>query len=152
MKKEFLTLTTIVLIATACSTAFGQENKKGEDACKNIVEIKDEKKLIKSRLDADADYKKYTKEADIKILANRKRIAYLKANKSNNNKYTKDKYEEIILTLEQRNDTLKNMMYESFMTKTCAWPAFKAEFDEEMSKLELAIKDIEDDNKKAMKD
>lgn len=134
------------------STAFGQENKKAEDACKNIVEIKDEKKLIKSRIDADTDYKEYKKEADRKILANQHTIAYLKINQSNNNQYTRDVYNKTIADLEQRNDSLRAKIEESFITKTCAWPEFKVEFDSEMTKLELAISTFEENNKILVKD
>lgn len=152
MKKVILTLTAIIIVSAASSKAFGQENKKTDDACKSIVEITDEKKLIESRLDADADYKKYKKEAEMKILANQNKIAYLKANRSNNNKYTREEYDKMILDLEQKNNSLRNKIHDSFITKTCAWPEFKVEFDSEMNELQHAIKNLEENNTKLVKE
>lgn len=153
MKKGILTLTTIVIITAASSITFGQESKKQDDACKNIVEIKDEKKLIQSRLNNDADYNQYKNEMDEKIIQNKNRIEKLKVNTSpHSQKAENDAYDKAIVALTQKNEYLKNKIYDSFMTKTCAWPSFKAEFDEEMDALQLAISNLEKKNKKIVKE
>ncbi len=114
MKKALLVFTTVVVVSVASSAAFGQGDIKTEDACKNIVEITDQKKLIKSRLDSDADYTKYTEEADIKIHANQKKIAKLKTNQPTKSEYTKDVYDKMILDLERKNADLKYKFDDAF--------------------------------------
>ena len=148
MKKIILTLAIVGVIIATNSTAFGQESKKTDDACKNIVEIKDEKKLIKSRLDSDADYHKFKKEADEKIILNQNKIAELQAKKRNTSESANLEYDIKITTLKKKNDDLKVKINDSFSTKTCAWPEFKVDFDKEIEELEFAIKNIETDNKK----
>ena len=55
----------------------------------------------------------------------------------------KVQFEKIIRTAEIKNEGLRNEIYDSFSTKTCAWPFFKNDFNAEMEKLQLEIKDME---------
>ena len=146
MQKIILGFGITIVMVSFSIVGFGQESKPTNNACKNIVEIKDEKKLIKSRLDSDADYNKYKNEADLKIKLNQKKIEELKALKPNLSEENTFVYNKKIADIEQKNNILRAKIYDSFMTKTCAWPEFKTDFNVEMEELQLEIKNIGIDN------
>ena len=146
MKKTILTFTITGVIAFTSLTTFGQEDKKSKEAKKDVAESVED--LIEAKKDSAADYRKFKMEAEMKIIENHKKIAELKAKKTNESKDVKEKYDKKVLALEQKNDALKKKIDGSNKTKTSMWPSFKREFNHDMAELGQAIKDIGVDNKK----
>lgn len=139
MKNKILTLAIAGIIVMIGSSATAQENKKAAEARKDLKEAK---------IDSAEDFHKFKKEAEIKIKQNQEKIAELKAKKSNDNEEIKKKYDKKVLTLEKKNNELKNKIRKADGTKTSMWASFKREFNHEMDKLGDAFKDMNADNSK----
>jgi hypothetical protein len=75
-------------------------------------------------------------------MENDKKITELKAQKANDNKEIREKYDKQVMDLEKRNNDLKNKIKGSPTTKTDKWASFKREFTHDMNELGRAFKDI----------
>ncbi len=72
----------------------------------------------------------------------------MKERKADESKEVKEKYNQRIDALQERNEILKKRMKDSETTKTSMWSSFKREFKHDMDELGKAIKDIGVDNAK----
>ncbi len=106
--------------------SFAQENKKAAKARQELSEAK---------ADSAADFLKFKQEAETNIRENKKKIAALKAKKSDTDKEVNEKYNKKVLVLEQKNNALKKKIDESNTTKTSAWSSFKLGFNCDMKEL-----------------
>jgi hypothetical protein len=140
MKKTFLTLAITLVMAGTSLTAIGQENKKAAKARKEVAEAK--RDLREAKIDSAADYQRFNTEAQTQIMDNDKKIAELRAQKANDNKEIREKYNKQVLALEQRNNSLKTKIKGSGYTKTDKWASFKREFSHDMNEFGRAFKDI----------
>lgn len=146
MNNKILTFAITGIIAMAGLSATAQENKKAADARKEVASVK--KDLNEAKIDSAEDFHKFKKEAEIKIKDNQKKIAELKAKKSNDSKEVKKKYDKKVLALETKNNELKNKIEKADDTKTSMWASFKRGFNHEMDELGDAFKDMNADHSK----
>jgi hypothetical protein len=133
MKNKILTLAITGVIAMVSLSATAQEDKKAAAARKDLKEAK---------IDSAADFQKFRKESEAKITENHKKIAELKAKKSNDTKDIKKKYDEKVSALEVKNNELRKKIKDADDTKTNMWTSFKHGFNHDMNELEAAIKSI----------
>ncbi len=154
MKKIILIFALTGISVSMCTTAFGQEDKKVVKAKKEVVEAKKDLKVAQNDLaqaknDSIEDYKKFKMEAEIQINENNKKIAELKAKKSDaTDKDARARYDKRVLALEQRNIELKKKLDGASTVKTSNWPSFKREFNHDMEEFGSAFKNIGVDNAK----
>ncbi len=120
--------------------ATAQESKKAAKARKEVAEAK--KDLKEAKIDSAADFQKFKKESEIKIQDNQKKIAELRAKKSNDSKEVREKYDKKVVALEVKNNDLKKKIKNADDTKTSMWTSFKHGFNTDMQDLEAAIKSI----------
>ena len=146
MKKLTLTTITISLIGLASLTAFAQQDKKAEEARKDVKKAQTE--LTEAKKDSAADYQNFKKEAELKIADNKIKIAELKAKKADTNKEIRDKYNKKVQALEQKNNNLQNKIDNSGNVKTSMWNSFKREFNSDIDDFGRAFKNIGVDNAK----
>ncbi len=102
-----------------------------------------------SQMDSTSDYKKFKKEAENKISENERSIAKMRSDMAEENKTTRDKYNERINKIEQKNKDLKKKI-ETYKEENNnpKWNAFKRDFTKSMDELGQSIKDIFKDYKK----
>jgi hypothetical protein len=145
MKNKNLAIALTGVIAIVSLNVFGQENKKTAEARVAVAEA--QKDLREAKVDSAADYKKFRKNAEFKIDENKKKIAVLKTKHIKEDKKVNAKYNEKVLSLEQKNNALQKEIHESRHTKTDMWSSFKREFNHDMDELGQAFKDIGVNNK-----
>ena len=131
MKKKNLTFALTLVMAVAALTVFGQEDKKAKEARKDVASS--QKDLREAKKDSAADFQKFKKAAEAKISDNKKKIAELRTQKSNDSKDLKEKYDKKVLALEQKNNDLKKKIETADNTQTSMWVAFKQEFNNDMT-------------------
>ncbi len=148
MKKLVLTLAVVALGVVTASTSFGQNvDKKSEKARENLLEGKKDvleakKDLKTAQLDSVADYQKFRKESETKIMNNDKSITALKARVAKENLKEKAEYEKKLGVLEQKNADLKKEL-EDYNTKgQTKWSTFKYKFENDMDNLGKELKDF----------
>ena len=146
MKKVNLMTTLLTMMLITSMSVFGQENKKAENARKDVKEAQQD--LREAKNDSAADYQKFRKEAEMSIDANEKKIAELRDKKSADNKEMNEDYTKKVKALEQKNTALKHKLETSSTTKSSGWASFKREFNHDMDELGHAIKDIGVNNAK----
>lgn len=140
MKNKILTLAITGVIAMGVLSVSAQENKKAAKARKEVSEAK--KDLKEAKIDSAADFHKFTKEAELKISNNHKKIAELKAKRTNDTKELRKKYDKKVLALEKNNNELNERIKRSNSTKTITWASFKRSFNHDMEALEAAIRNL----------
>jgi hypothetical protein len=140
MKTKFLTFTITGVIALMSLSVFAQENKKAAKARKEVS--KAEKNLQEAKIDSAEDFYRFKKDAEFRISENEKRIAELKAKRSNDSEEARKKYDDKVLTLERKNNELRKRINDANTTKTDMWTSFKRGFNNDMKSLEDAIKNI----------
>ncbi|WP_396176540.1 hypothetical protein [Flavobacterium sp.] len=124
-----------------------QDNKtNSETAEENLLEAQEDLNDVKvelqedaQKLASDSEYDLYKAETEVKIQANKVRIAELRVNKN-----TADL--ERINTLEARNSELDERLksYESYKTD---WTKFKEEFNRDMNELGTSFKNFTENKK-----
>ncbi|HEV8512924.1 MAG TPA: hypothetical protein VGQ59_06590 [Cyclobacteriaceae bacterium] len=140
MKNKILTFAITGVIAVMSLSVSAQESKKAAKARKEVAEAK--KDLKEAKVDSAADFHRFKKEAELRINDNQKKIAELKAKKSNDTKEVREKYDQKVLAIEKNNNELKKRIKESNSTKTSMWASFKKGFNHDMKAVENAIKNI----------
>lgn len=140
MKIKILTLAMTGAIAMGSFSVSAQENKKAARARKEVSEAK--KDLKEAKIDSAADFQLFKKEAELKISNNQKKIAELKAKKTNDTKEVRKKYNQKVLAIEKSNNELRERIKRSNSTKTNLWVSFKRGFNRDMAAVETAIRDL----------
>ncbi len=143
MRNKNLMFVLAMVMAVSGFSMFAQEATKARN---DLSEARNDLRLAKK--DSVADFEKFKKDAQEKIINNEKKIAALKAKKSNDSKEVKEKYDKKILALEQKNNELKNKIDRCDETETSRWTSFKHEFNHDMAELGKSIKDLGVDNAK----
>lgn len=146
MKKITLAIVTISVFGLSSLTSFAQNDKKVDEAKKDVK--KAEIELTEAKKDSAADYQSFKKEAELKIADNKLKIAELKLKKADENKETREKYNKKVQALEQKNNNLQNKLDNSANVKTSMWNSFKREFRSDMDDFGQSFKNIGIDNAK----
>ncbi len=154
MKKIFLTIAVVSLMAGTTFTGCKSPEAKESEARENLQDAKEDLKEVRDEADEQAqkvasaeEWKAFRTECEEKISKNEIRIAELKAKLNKPGKIIDPIYEKRIDMLEVRNRELKEKM-DAYEKSQSNWESFKTEFNHDMDELGQSLKDFTVDNKK----
>lgn len=137
MKNIYLIISVILLITGSVFT--GCENSRENDQ-------EEVRKANQEMIDAQAQFEKewqqFKTETELKIDANQKKIDDFKAAMKTTTAKFKAKYENQVLTLEQKNIELKKSMNEYRYEGKDNWEKFKMDFNREVDTIVVALNEI----------
>jgi len=137
MKNKYFILSVILLIAGSVFT--GCDNNR--ENAKDDVE-KANQDMIDAQVQFEKEWQQFKSDAELKIDANQNKIDDFKvAMKTTSTKF-RAKYENEVLTLEQKNIELKKKLNEYKNERKENWEEFKKEFNNDMDSVGNALKDI----------
>jgi peptidoglycan hydrolase CwlO-like protein len=136
MKKKYFTLAVIMLIAGSVFT--GCDNR---DSAKEDVE-KANQEMIDAQTKFEKEWQQFKSDVELKIDANQKQIDNLKAAMKETTARFKAKYENQLLTLEQKNIELRKKLNDYKYEGKDNWEIFKVEFNQKVDTVITAINDI----------
>ncbi len=151
MKKKILLALSLV---TGSLAFFGCQSTEQKQKTAEATVQETQKDLIEARNDVNEEAKKsatneewsaYRNQMLVKIQANEKQIAVLKAKMDKSGKLLDAAYAKKIESLEDKNNELKQRMDE-YEKSQSDWESFKREFNHDINELENALKDIMVDN------
>jgi len=117
----------------------GCENNR-EDAKEEVKQAN--QAMIEAQAQFEKEWQQFKSDAEMKISANEKKIdEFKKEMKSTSDKF-KAKYENQVLTLEQKNIELKKKLNEYKYEGKDKWEEFKREFNNDMDSIGNAITDV----------
>ncbi|MFN8298094.1 MAG: hypothetical protein U0T75_03230 [Chitinophagales bacterium] len=145
MKKGFVTLAAMAMVAGATFTACHNKEERVEDAKENVQDAKEE--LRDAQRDLNSEYPAYRTDAEQRITANEQRIAELRNKINTGGKPLDDMREQRIKDLEKRNADLRARLY-GYEKERSDWEQFKREFNHDMDELGNSISDFGKDNTK----
>ncbi|MBE0572960.1 MAG: hypothetical protein IH618_15565 [Ignavibacteriaceae bacterium] len=137
MKNKYFILAISLLMAGAVFT--GCENNK--DTAKEEVE-KANQEMINAQTQFEKEWQQFKSDAVLKIDANQKQIDDLKAAMKTTSTKFKAKYENQVLTLEQKNIELKKNLNNYKYAGKENWEEFKNNFNSEVDTVVVALNDI----------
>lgn len=137
MKNKYFILAAILLIAGSLIT--GCDNNR-ENAKETV------KQANQDMIDAQAQYEKewqqFKSDTELKINANQKNIDDFKTAMKTTSKKFKAKYENEVLTLEQKNIELQKKLNDYKYEGKDNWEKFKQEFNNEIDSVGNALKGL----------
>ena len=141
MKNKYVALVTILLIAgfifICCEKS---EEKKADEAANTVKQANQDLK------DAQAQYEKeweqFKNDAELKISTNGKKIDAMKTEIKKTGTAFKAKYENTVLTLEQKNIELRKRLNDFKYDGKNKWEEFKTLFDQDIEAVGTAINNV----------
>lgn len=140
MINKILTFAVTALLTMSGFTALGQENPKAVEARKEIKSGNEN--LDEAKKDSIADFDKFKKDAQKKILDNQTKIVDLKIKKDSKIEEMQSEYDSKIQELELKNNELQNRMDGCTYEDTNSWDTFKLKFAKELDELALSIQNM----------
>ncbi len=141
MKNKYFILTVIVLIAGSLFTGCNNNrDKTAEDAAESIEQAKQDLKTTEAQY--EKEWQQFKSDAESRISANEKRINEFKKKLTTSSENFKAKFENKILTLEQKNIELKKKINEYQYEGKDNWEDFKLKFNNDMDSIGKAITDV----------
>lgn len=141
MKIQYLILFTVLLIGGAVITGCGDNR---ENAKENVQQAN--KEMMDTQTEYNNEWQLFKSEAIAKINVNQKTIDDFKiAMKTTSSKF-KAKYENQVLTLEQKNIELMKKLNDYQYKGKENWLEFKRGFNDDIYIVESSLKDIFDKN------
>ena len=141
MKLKYFILIIISLLVgfvlTSCK--INQENKV-TDAKENVKQAQQDLKNVQS--ENDKEWRQFKKDAELKIKANEDRIDEFKAETKKAGNKLKNKYEQEVAVLEQKNIELKRKLSEYNYEGKDKWQQFKIELNDDIEVVGNSIKDL----------
>lgn len=143
----------IAFVAITTSTSFGQNiDRKSEKARENLLESKknvtEAKRDLKiAQIDSAAEFLKFKKESELKIMSNEKSITALKIKIAKANLKEKAESEKKLVILEQKNASMKKELEAYKLGSQNRWSSFKFKFGNDLDKLGGELKDFFDGKK-----
>ncbi|MHB8851725.1 MAG: sll1863 family stress response protein [Ignavibacteriaceae bacterium] len=137
MKNKYFILAGILLIAGSLLT--GCENNR-ENAKEKVKQANQE--MVDAQAQFDKEWQQFKSDAELKINANQKNIDDFKAAMKTTSKKFRAKYENQVLTLEQKNIELKKNLNEYQYVGKDNWDKFKQDFNNNMDSVGNALKSI----------
>lgn len=135
MKKLMRFLPTTILLAWGVQ-AFGQQPPP-----KTAGEGKQPSTQVQvAKGDSAEDLEKFKAESYAQIAENKTQIEKLRTDKSDDTSESRLKYDEKILALEEKNNSLKKRLDDYNETDKTKWASFIREFRKDMEELRRAIK------------
>jgi len=137
MKNKYFFLTVILLIA---GSVFIGCDKNRENAKDNVEQANQD--MIDAQVLFEREWQQFKSDAELKINVNQEKIDDFKvAMKTTSTKF-KAKYENEVLTLEQKNIELKKKLNDFIYERKENWEEFKKTFNNDMDIVGNALKDI----------
>ena len=141
MKLKYFILIIISLLVgfvlTSCK--INQENKV-TDAKENVKQAQQDLKNVQS--ENDKEWRQFKKDAELKIKANEDRIDEFKAETKKAGNKLKNKYEQEVAVLEQKNIEIKRKLSEYNYEGKDKWWQFKIELNDDIEVVGNSIKDL----------
>jgi transcription-repair coupling factor (superfamily II helicase) len=141
MKTKYVALVTTLLIAG--SLFIGCEKSPEEKADQSAENVKEASQEMK---DAQAQYEKEWKQfkddAELKISTNEKKIDAIKTEMGKTGPEFKAKYENTVLTLEQKNIELRKRLNDFKYDGKNKWEDFKTLFNQDIENVGNAINNV----------
>ncbi len=120
--------------------------EKTEDARDNVSDAKenvsDAKQDLAQAVKDSIAFENFKKEAEEKIISNKKQIADLKLKTATAKKELKEEYLKKLQEMELENTALKNRLENYKEKEAKKWEVFKSEFKSDMEGLEKALKNF----------
>lgn len=136
MKKNYLIAAVILLIAglsfTGCNN---QENAKD-----NVKQANQD--MIDAQVQFEKDWQQFKSNAELRINENQQKIDDFKTAMKSTSTRFKAKYENEVLTLEQKNIELKKKLNDFKYERKENWEEFKTTFNNDMDVLGNALNDL----------
>lgn len=145
MKKSMLSIfafTIMIAFLNSCTS----QSEEIENAEQDVVEANE--KLDEANRMYLNDVEQYRIDTEAKVIANKKAIAELKAEKADAKKEINDEKNAEIARLEQKNDAMESRMRNYKTDDETNWTRFKTEFSRDMEELGQAFKDFSTKNVK----
>ena len=134
MKFKYFILAVFLLIAG--SVFSGCENNR-EDAKEDVKQAN--QAMIETQAQFEKEWQQFKNEAELKIEANQKKIDDFKVAMKTTTEKFKAKYENEVLTLEQKNIELKKNLNDYKYEGKDNWENFKQKFNNDMDSIGNAI-------------
>ena len=134
MKYKYFILAVFLLIAG--SVFSGCENNR-EDAKEDVKQAN--QAMIETQAQFEKEWQQFKNEAELKIEANQKKIDDFKVAMKTTTEKFKAKYENEVLTLEQKNIELKKNLNNYKYEGKDNWENFKQKFNNDMDSIGNAI-------------
>lgn len=147
MKKLILSIAMIAFIAGTVSVSFGQEAKPMKTEKKVLepqkkVMSEPQKKVAGTQIDSIADFQTLTKASELRFTENEKSIAELKLSNTTLDTLKNSAKSKDIDLLEQKNISLREELVSYKNDGKTEWIAFKKQFNFDMDKLTLDLKNM----------
>lgn len=136
MKKNYLIAAIILLIAGLSFT--GCNNK--ENAKDNVKQANQD--MIDAQVQFEKDWQQFKSNAELRINENQQKIDDFKTAMKSTSTRFKAKYENEVLTLEQKNIELKKKLNDFKYERKENWEEFKTTFNNDMDVLGNALNDL----------
>jgi len=141
MKNKYFILAVFLLIAGSLLTGCNNNrDKTAEDAAESIEQAKQDLKNTEAQY--EKEWQQFKSDAESRISANEKRINELQKKLITASENFKAKFENKILTLEQKNIGLKKKLNEYKYEGKDKWETFKREFNNDVDSIGNAITDV----------
>jgi outer membrane biogenesis lipoprotein LolB len=137
MKNKYFILSAIALITVSLLTGC---EKSGENAQEQVKKANQE--MLDAQTQFDNEWQQFKNDAEMKISANEKKIDEFKVAMKTTSKKFRTKYENTILTLEQKNIELQKKLNDYQYEGKENWVKFKQAFNNDMDSVGNVINDI----------
>ena len=137
MKHKYFILAVILLIT---GSVFIGCNNNRENAKDNVEKANQD--MIDAQVLFEKEWQQFKSDAELKINANQEKIDDFKVSMKTTSTKFKAKYENEVLTLEQKNIELKKKLNEFKYERKENWEEFKKAFTSDMDVVGNALNDI----------
>lgn len=142
MKTKYFIALVILLFAGLVFTGCENNQKNVEDAKDDVEQAKQD--LRDARAEYEKEWQQFRTDSELKINVIQKKIDDFKVKLRTVSSTIKNKYENEIVSLEEKNIELKKRISEYNFQGRDNWEAFKREFNHDLDAVEKALKDVLD--------
>jgi len=137
MKNKYFILAVIVFIVGSLFTGCNNNRENAKDEVEQANQD-----MIDAQVQFEKEWQQFKSDAELKINANQNKIDDFKVAMKTTSAKFKAKYENEVLTLEQKNIELKKKLNEYKYERKDDWEKFKKELNNDMDSVGNALKDI----------
>jgi len=137
MKNKYFILAVIVFIVGSLFTGCNNNRENSKDEVEQANQD-----MIDAQVQFEKEWQQFKSDAELKINANQNKIDDFKVAMKTTSAKFKAKYENEVLTLEQKNIELKKKLNEYKYERKDDWEKFKKEFNNDMDSVGNALKGI----------
>jgi len=137
MKNKYFILAVIVFIVGSLFTGCNNNRENSKDEVEQANQD-----MIDAQVQFEKEWQQFKSDAELKINANQNKIDDFKVAMKTTSAKFKAKYENEVLTLEQKNIELKKKLNEYKYERKDDWEKFKKELNNDMDSVGNALKGI----------